>query len=102
MNREDALALAITNAQAAERLLALCEDPSRIHDRPDGPEMTAEDGSRRLDEERRAASYAGANAHARVAQAWAAIARQLATHGAERAQAALERRRDEADRRSRS
>jgi hypothetical protein len=64
--------------------------------------MTAEDGSHRLDEERRAASYAAANTHAHVAQAWAAIARQLATHGAERAQAALERRREEADRRSRS
>jgi hypothetical protein len=99
MNREDALALAISNAKAAERLLAMCEDPARISD---GSEMTAEDGSRRLDGERRAASYDGANAHARVAQAWAAIARQLATHGAERAQAALERRRDESDRRSRS
>jgi hypothetical protein len=99
MNREDALDLAISNAEAAERLLALCGDPSRT---PDGPEMTAEDGSRPPDEERRAVSYAAANAHAHVAQAWATIAHQLATHGAERAQAALERRRDEADRRSRS
>jgi hypothetical protein len=99
MNREDALALAISNARAAERLLDACEDPSRT---PDGSEMTAEDGSRCLDEKRRAAGYAGANAHAHLAQAWAAIARQLATHGAERAQAALERRRVEADRRSRT
>jgi hypothetical protein len=99
MNREDALALAISNAEAAERLLALSEDPLLGSD---GPEMTAEEGSRRLDEQRRAASYAAANTHAHVAQAWAAIARQLATHGAERAQAALERRREEADRRSRS
>jgi hypothetical protein len=99
MNREDALALAISNARAAERLLDSCEDPSRI---PDGPEAAAQDGSRRLDEKQRAASYAGANAHAHVAQAWAAIARQLATHGAERAQATRERRRVEADRRSRT
>lgn len=100
MNQDDALARAISNAEAAERLLAWCEIPALSS--PQGTSTSAQAGSYRIDEEGRAAGNAAAIAHAQIAQAWAAIATQLATPADALAKAALRRQRDSAERRARS
>ena len=90
MNRDEALAQAISNAEAAERLLAV--DRQLSGSTPGGHAKESEEGPYGVFEEQRAARYAGATAYAETAQAWAAIAPLLATYGEARAEAAQARR----------
>jgi hypothetical protein len=99
MNRDDALAQAISNAEAAERLLAA--DRELSGGTPGGYARDAEEGPYGVFEEQRSARYAGATAYAEIAQAWAAIAPLLATAGETHADAVQARRRDGSERRSR-
>jgi hypothetical protein len=100
MNRDEALAHAISNAEAAERLLAA--DRALSGSTLGGHARDAEEGPYGVFEEQRAARYAGASAHAETARAWAAIAPLLATPGETNAEAAQARLRSGADRRSRT
>jgi hypothetical protein len=100
MNRDEALAHAISNAKAAERLLAV--DLELSGSTPGGYARDAEQGPYGVFEEQRSARYAGATAHAEIAQAWAAIAPLLAASGETQAEAVQARQRDGSERRSRS
>ena len=85
MRQDEALARAVSNAEAAERLLAVDDDP--------GPYGAYE--------EARTSRQAGAAAYAAVASAWAAIAPQLSSGSDERGQEVSDRRRESSDRRAR-
>ena len=100
MHRDDALARAISNAEAAEQLLAV--DRALSGATPGGRAREAEEGPYGVFEEQRSARYAGATAYAGIAQAWAAIAPLLPTSGEAQAGAEQARRRDGSERRSRT
>jgi len=87
MDQREALARAVINAEAAERLLA-------VDDAAPGPYGGYE--------EEQTARHQGAVAYAAVAQAWATIAPQLPSGQEERAQAAKTRRWESSERRSQS
>ena len=99
MNRDDALARAISNAEAAEQLLAV--DRALSGATPGGYARDAEEGPYGV-RGAAVARYAGATAYAGIAQAWAAIAPLLPTSGETQAGAEQARRRDGSERRSRS
>jgi hypothetical protein len=100
LDRDDALAHAISNAEAADRLLAA--DEALAGAMPGGRARDADMGPYGVFEQQRLARFAGATAHAETAQAWAAIALQLPTRGETHEQVAQTRQRDDADRRARS
>jgi hypothetical protein len=100
LNLEDALARAISNAEAAEQLLAV--DRALSGATPGGFAKDAEEGPYGVFEEQRSARYAGATAYAGIAQAWAAIAPLLPTSGETQVSAEKARRRDGSERRSQS
>jgi hypothetical protein len=99
MDREDALDRAVRNTEAAEQLLAV--DDELTGPVPGGFARHSEQGPYGVYEQQRDARVAGATARAAVAQAWAAIAPQLPTRAERRDQAAVDRRHEIDDRRSR-
>jgi hypothetical protein len=84
LRQDEALARAVSNAETAERLLAVDDDP--------GPYGAYE--------EARTSRQAGAAAYAAVASAWAAIAAQLPSGSDEQVREANDRRRESSDRRA--
>jgi hypothetical protein len=100
VNKNDAMARAISDAEAADRLLGSSAEQQASA--PAGHLGTAANGPNGGFEGQQAARYAAASAYAAAAQAWAAIAGELATHDEQLERARLERQRDDAERRSRS
>jgi hypothetical protein len=99
LRQDEAIAHAIRNAEAAERLLAVEEAPSGLT--PGGHARTADKGPYGVYEEQRTARYNEATAHAEIAQAWAAIARQLPSQTEAQARDLQDRHWENAERRSR-
>ena len=100
MNRDDAIARAISHVETAEQLLSV--DDALAGSTPDGHAKAAEEGPYGVYEQQRAARYTGATAHATVAQVWATLALQLETRQQQDDLAARGRHWDESDRRSRT
>jgi hypothetical protein len=98
VRRDDALARAVSNAEAAERLLAVDDTDAGMTS--GGYRRTTGQGPYGVYEEQRTARYQGATAYAAIARAWAAIAPQLPSGPDERSQAAADRRHEDADRRA--